>query len=283
VILIAPGYAAETVLAHIQVALAEAETLQGSFPGGFDGYTSYLAWATRHQRTLGAAVSQDDIDRLVTTRRYWALLGISISSEPLMTLIQLEIAERVVALQAEYRELRRALDRWKNKQVVMAILDTNVLMHSHARLEEINWGELLDERPNVPILLWIPIAVVGELDRLKKAQGNMSGEKDSPPRRTVAKAALRTLNRLFRNPDEVVRLADHASVESGNQVDVGLLMEERRHVRLAAVDAELMDVTSSVTPLAIRAYLVTFDSNLAFSALHNGLQVKLLNENDFPV
>ena len=137
-----------------------------------DQVDRYFAWVATQQRSLGTTISARDMDRLVTTRTYWALLGSAQDSalEPVRT----EMDVRVMELEAELAALRleasqHAIRGW----TTLAVLDTNVLMERHQELQTMAWHEIVQERSMRNVHVLIPLSVVDELDRLKRSQGNM--------------------------------------------------------------------------------------------------------------
>jgi hypothetical protein len=64
----------------------------------------YLQWVSDQQRTLGTAITARDMNRLVTTRTYWALLGSARDSAtgPVAS----EIEARLTEIDKELSELR---------------------------------------------------------------------------------------------------------------------------------------------------------------------------------
>lgn len=264
---IRPGYSAEYVLEHLHAAWSGAQTVQGSLD---DQFNAYNAWATNHLRTLGACLPQAEVDRLITTRRYWALLGTSPGNygSQLSNLIQLELSERVRDLWDAHEALRLELRDTPQGSHVMAVLDTNVLMHHFDALTTHDWHETINERHLTSLIVWIPIAVVDELDRLKRDNAPF---RPGITRRSAARQALRTLDDLFYEPRRSVLVTE-------GRFRLQLLLDEPGHVRATPMDAEIIDRALSLSAIAARTHLLTYDLGMSFKAKSAGLKVTLLQE-----
>src|SRR4051794_23554169 len=74
---------------------------------------AYLQWANRSALRLRNQLSTAEMDRLVLTPVYYALIGLA--GEPTVhvgELVDRELDERVSTLEAADRELRAVRDRW---------------------------------------------------------------------------------------------------------------------------------------------------------------------------
>jgi rRNA-processing protein FCF1 len=233
----------------------------------------YLTWATSQRRTLGATISQRDLDRLVTTRTYWALL--STPSDIGAIAATAEIEARIVDLDTEQAALRsEILRRQHGGRTTIAVLDAHVLMERHAELETIDWHQEIDERESRRVRVVVPIIVIDELDKLKRSQGDMIVRGARVPRRTLARQALRTLSRMFDRPDAIYR----ADPPPAKPTQFELLMDPPGHERLASPDAEIRDRALSQAAYADRVVLVTFDIGSSLAASFIGLEVARLKD-----
>lgn len=279
-ITIRPGYSAEYVLQHLRAAESALDTLIGSGNGSI---SEYVGWATNQLGALGSALDPKDIDRLITTRHYWAFISTPLSSwhaveSSFRAMVSRELAHRRGDLQVAIDEVTDALSRWKTAGTRMAVVDTNVLMHHYAELTEFDWHQRLNMRPHIPVVVWIPIAAIDELDRLKRDRGNMTVAGREVSRRSVASAALRVLNDLFPSPTDSFRI-DSGGIPS-RHVQLRLLLDDAGHERLTRVDAEIIDRASALTPFSNEVVVMTYDTGMYLAARAAGVSAVRLVEDD---
>ncbi|MCU1412438.1 MAG: hypothetical protein JWR04_3145 [Rhodoglobus sp.] len=238
---------------------------------------AYLTWVNDCCRTLGPILSSEELDRLVLTRRYWALLGVvSIEvSKILWDVIRIEIAERREAFGIAIDELRGMQSPHSARASV--IPDTNVWMRHHDSLGSLPWEDHLDLRGGVDLVIWIPSVVLEELDSLKRDRGEMFIDGKRVPRRTLARNALRTITGWFGSNPEWPH-AFQSTESRPRNVQVRVLTEGRDHVRLRTADAELIDVAQSMSPFFVKTFMMTYDVSLAFRARAIGQKAVLLDE-----
>lgn len=254
---IQPGYSAAHILSYLRDAERDARNLLGN--DGHRDLSQYIDWATTHLRTLGPAIKPGDLDGLITTRRYWTLLGMMSAGgtgvpNSLPSLIALELTQRAAALEVAHDELD--IEMMKSKNINAGVLDTNIMMILGDQLDTYDWHAALGIGDQELLMVWIPISVVDELDR-KKIDRNMmkiGGEKFS--RRSRARRALRNIDRMLPEPasGHVVQLGDDPS---RNRFEIRILMEEPGHIRLPSVDAEVVDQAVSLLALGGRVQIVT--------------------------
>jgi hypothetical protein len=267
---IRPGVELATVIDYLAHAVNDLTVIRNNAVAAHLHH--YLGWVATQQRSLGTVISTRDMDRLVTTRTYWALLGApyeSVSS-PVTT----EIDVRVMALNEELTALRTEMHQQELRGwTTIAVLDTNVLMELHGQLESMIWHHVVGERDMRNVHVVIPLVVIDELDRLKRSQGDMRIGGRNVPRRTIARQALRTIARMFPRHDDVVRLDQRDENGHARPVQFELLMDRPGHTRLASPDAEIRDRTLSLSAYANRVVLVTYDLGNMLAAQLDGLEV----------
>ncbi|MFC0115667.1 PIN domain-containing protein [Kibdelosporangium aridum] len=240
-----------------------------------DWLTAYVEWTEAAARRLRGHVTPADVDRLVFTDRRWLLLSKvgmlypDLENAGLNQVLDAELDDRATAFTKAYQDLDGYIERWSGPGVFVAF-DTNVYLHGDDELEEVDFAGLLGlATPATPIRLFVPMAVVDELDNQKQ-----SGKND------VRRRARRTTKVLHR-----VLGADPAEPQPLREGDltvrVELVPDPPGHVRLPHADDEIVDRLAAVRALAGRQVtLVTYDTGMAFRAGLAGLEARLLGSAD---
>jgi hypothetical protein len=273
---IRPGVNVDAVIQYLQQAESQARNLRGS-TDTHNKLANYFEWVALQQRALGSAVPVADMDRLVSTRTYWSLLGATYMS---LAVVDTELQQRIDDLEKERLSLVSEMDRLKrNSANTIAVLDTNVIMTHHHELETMSWHTIADEHPRRTVRVVIPIIVIDELDRLKRSQGDMIVGGHRTPRRTVARKAIRVLSRMFEYPGVSHDIDQGVPGDMNTKpVSFELLMDSAGHARLPEPDAEIRERALALSAYASRLVLVTFDLGNKFAAEHAGLTVNRLVE-----
>ena len=247
-----------------------------------DAFNLYLSWANTSAQVLGGIVTPDELDRLVLTRRYWALLAIAPANVGLVLwdLIRTEIAERVVAFTKAVTELDSYTAR--PGALAMIVPDTNVWMRHSGEIDALPWFSYLNMRAAVPITIWVPSVVLEELDSLKRDRGNMNVAGQPIPRRHLARRALNRLTDWFEDPLYPHHLVSVPPDRPDRPIEIRLLPEARDHVRLSRVDAELIDIAQRLSPFCVQSFVMTYDVALTFRARAVLQAAILLDEPDEP-
>lgn len=239
---------------------------------------SYLSWAYSSLRVLGPHLRQEDIDRLVTTKRFWALQSVAEPSDESMIrlFINLEIEERSRDFEFEIEEMRRAISDWKYQgqpQLVAIVLDTNILLEHHHELATLDWTTRAKTMSDVGFSLLVPLVVLDELDRLKR--DSKAGRKGMPPIRTQARQALKTLEKLLNKPGDRIRLRDAGFDENSitSEIYLSVMEDPLGHLPLTHVDSEIADRALTLLPFAKKVCIATYDTGLAFRARYVNLDV----------
>lgn len=263
---------------NIREALRNAHTSVGNLQGAgpetaFSRLMRYLNWATDTASVLRHQISDDDIDRLVFTRRYQLLLGscgtlAGSAQERLVNgLINLEVTERIQALEDALAALNAQIERWTGLETFV-VADSSFYIHNPDRLEVADLHKILGLPSGEGIRLLFPIVVVDELDGLKEAGKHQSRWR-----------ASHTLGLL----DEVLNGATFGiwrrgqfspSGEVRGEVSVEVVLDPPGHVRLPLADDEIIDRAVAIQALAAREVrLLTCDTGQHTRGRMAGLKV----------
>lgn len=96
-------------------------------------YMNYLNWSANAARDLSQYLPSSDIDALVLTRRYWALVGAGFSGL-IVPLLNAELDERVRQLDSAVQFLGEEERLWRGGFLV--VLDTNFDVHCPGNFED---------------------------------------------------------------------------------------------------------------------------------------------------
>ncbi|WP_045562723.1 PIN domain-containing protein [Streptomyces sp. FxanaA7] len=251
-----------------------ATNLQKPYGSAFQGLLAYLEWATESARMLRAQISDRDLNQLVFTDRYRALLGScgtlggSDQQRLVNGLVQLEVAERIEALAAALNTLDTRIGQWSQREVFV-VADSSFYIQNEVKLADVDLHEILGVARREYVRLMFPIVVVDELDDLKDAS------KARPRWR-----AAHTLGRL----DEVLDGHQHGVLHEGERdvhkgetygrVNVEIVLDPPGHVRLDRPDVEIIDRTVAIQGLAGREVrLLTCDTSQHTRGRAAGLKV----------
>jgi len=271
---------------NIRDALRTAHTSAGNLRGGgggsaYDRLVRYLEWATETAGTLRHQISDADIDNLVLTRRYQALLGscgslAGSSQERLVNgLVNLELAERVAAFEAAEEALDAQIGRWNGLERFV-VADSSFYCHNPEKLKDADLHRILDLRSHDNIRLLFPITVVDELDGLK--------ESGKQPGRWRASHPLGLLDELLAGSTVGIWRRDAFDPEAGEvrgEVSVEIVLDPPGHVRLPIADDEIIDRAVAIQSLAARdVRLLTCDTGQHTRGRAAGLQVTKIPAKD---
>ncbi|MDX3175307.1 PIN domain-containing protein [Streptomyces scabiei] len=250
-----------------------AKNLPGSADNAFAGLLKYLQWATESARMLRSQISAKDLDSLIFTPRYQTLLAscgtLAGSSQQSLVrgLVELEVTERVEALEAAIADFEAQTRRWDGQEMLV-VADTSFYCHNPQCLRDADLHEILDLRPTTRVRLLFPVVVVDELDGLKEA-----GKQQA---RWRAPHTLGLLDEVLRGGTfGVWRLEEDFS--SGNprgRVSMEIVLDPPGHVRLPIADDEIIDRAVAIQALAGRPVrLLTCDTSQHTRGCAAGLQV----------
>jgi hypothetical protein len=246
-------------------------------------YRAYNEWAIESASYLRGRISQEDIDRLILTRRYWTLQTVSLEHGPVVNLLlHTEMGERARELRDAREELRKEIDRWSVGRAQLVVPDTGVFLQHRNKFDEVDWAQILGVYADA-IRLVIPIVVVDELDGRKRQGGHVGWR---------AGYSIAKVDELFRhsNPAEStpqLRPADWPQEATSSdrrtcgEVIVQMVFETPGHQRLPITDDEIVDQTLAIQSLSGQpVHLVTFDTKMHLRARAAGLKVHKLGDDD---
>lgn len=282
---IRPGVYAQAATDALNEAARAAGDVVGRGGYAIDLFNGYLSWANDHARILGSILRHDDLDKLITTKRYWTLQGLDPAAYgmALGNFVRLEIHERQAALDSAAKAITSDMAMWNGiggKKLHAAVLDTNVLLRHHHELDSFDWHAHLDLEPYVSVGLAVPIVVVNELDKNKLNHRKMRVLDESVEVSSLARQALRSLDSLFEGGQERVKLDRVQLAEKEAIADVWalLLIDDYDHTPLPRPDAEIIDRALSLSAFVPQVSVVTYDRGLFFEARRSQLHAVRLDE-----
>ncbi|MFC8409473.1 PIN domain-containing protein [Arthrobacter sp. NPDC057259] len=268
------------IITHAAGALASVS----SAGTAFDRYNSYLQWATRHGNILSHYLHADEMGRLVTTQRYWSLLSLDTSTVQPMTLAELvdgEVTQRSFGLDDAKRTIEGNLNCWDNGRAVAVVLDTNVwLKHYNDPAGDVDWSQLLDERPDVPLVLTVPMKVIDELDNLKRNKTTVPKGEVSIRRR--ASLALKYLEAKAAMPGKrsTLQQGTMAGQLPTATIHLAVLEQPLHQPPIADADLEIIERAGAVAPYAERVRIVTADYGMVYRARQAGLDAVRVKDHE---
>jgi hypothetical protein len=267
---------------HVLMLLRSASTEINNNHGKQD---AYVRWALDLGRMLRGQVARSDLERLLFTPAFYRLLDPALMGTPQgLQLLDAEMAERQVELNAAFETLREQLNMWDAAEhSALAVVDSSVFL-SHpawkqdddptAVIASIPWAGELGARSD-DILLVLPEVVIREFDRLKE-----SGNQKTRHRALVT---LAVVDKLLPDPygTVMIRPADddwEGAAARGTMplgtVRLRVFYDDPAHQPLLDPDAEIIDRTLAVQTLADRpVQLVTMDTGMGLNARRSGLRV----------
>ncbi|MFC7794644.1 PIN domain-containing protein [Streptomyces cinereoruber] len=252
-----PGAHPDNVLKVLRQVHTAAGNL-GNYYRPDENMLKYLTWATESVRVLTSQIRAQDIDELIRTPQYWALLAgagqINGRLEAALSngLLALEMQHRVEALGKAVEAFQEQMQRWPAVTSVL-VLDTSFFIQHETKLEDTDFFALAGAGAEA-VRVTVPLVVVDELDRLKESRDK--------PTRWRAGYSLAVLDRLA------------GSEERLGRVKVEVLFDNPGHVRLPEADDEIVDRALAVHTIASGpVQLVTYDTGMAMRARWVGLPV----------
>lgn len=242
-----------------------------------DRLTAYLEWTTTAEQHLGNQITRADLDRLVFTPGYGRLLSVAgrLTSPDVPTqralngMVSMELRQRTDTFEAACRDL--AARRWPGLATFI-VADTSVYIESRDKLRDLDFTPLVDpDWPINPIWIFVPIAVVDELDGLKRS--------GAAHVRWRAGYTVAVLDEVCPGPNGPGQLRAADAATGRGEVIMEILLDPPGHVRLPITDDEIIDRALSVQPLTRRPVkLLTFDTGMSMRARAAGLAVTKLTK-----
>lgn len=271
-----PGVSRQQLYDSLRKIHDEAFNIRGGAYGSGPGQLArYLNWASTAARTLANQIKAADIDRLFLTPGHGRLLGLAgvgaAPTHPIVNdLLNLELSQRILDLEAARDGLNDAMTRWSGFiEIIMP--DTSVYIEHTDKLADLDFAELMagDLYPGSNLIVLVPLAVIDELDRLKDSSKNHV--------RWRATHALGVIDGLFQVTHHRVPVPSPKPKEWGHPVGMELVFDPPGHVRLPIEDDEIVDRAVSMAALTEHPVtLITFDTGQSLRARSAGLRVKKL-------
>lgn len=293
VVQLRPGTTAPVAIAALEGAYRTAADLVGSGGAAIDRLNAYRSWSSQQIRALSSQLTSISVDELIGTRRYWLIQSLDPIAYGLPAageLVDLELSECVSALERAVNDIRDEADRWSQWRGVniagrpfhAVVLDTNVLMRHSENLIDIPWNVGLNVFPHEPIALGVPMVVVEELDRLKDSNGSMYVGDEKLAVRTLARQALRSLDRIFQSGylNWEIRQRGQGGEQLYGELHANLILNDLHQTRLSDADLEIIDQAIRLSPFTADVALATYDQAMIFRARSVGL--KAFNPTDEP-
>ncbi|BDM74828.1 hypothetical protein HEK616_83150 (plasmid) [Streptomyces nigrescens] len=270
-----PGADRRNIREALNNAHNTASNLQGAGPEtAFSRLLRYLNWATDTAGSLRCQISDSDVEHLVLTRRYQALLSscgtlAGSSQERLVNgLVNLEVAERIQAFKDALTALNAQIGRWNGLEMFV-VADSSFYIQNPDKLADADLHQVLGLPPDKHIRLLFPIAVVDELDGLKDAGKHQA--------RWRASHTLGLLDStLTGSTFGILRQADSSGEPAlwRGEVSVEIVLDQPGHVRLPIADDEIIDRAVAIQALAAREVrLLTCDTGQHTRGRAAGLKV----------
>ena len=272
------GTGADLAQALVEAAIDGTNRLSGSASDIVEGY---LEWVSRQVRMLQTRVTSGDLDRLLTSPRYWATLANPIPVPSTVSAVTEEIQYRALLMNGAAAALTEATEAWRpidREYTNLVVVDTNFWVEQEASFDGIDWHGLVDsaDGPCAPSLqdelrLVVPMVVIDELDSLTH-KGNL---------RSKVVGATRWLYKHLESaparPATLTKASDTRGV-----VTAQLVFEPHAHTRLPNNDDEIVETAVRLRDFLghppRQVFFLTYDAGAAFRAGHAGLMARLLTK-----
>ncbi|WP_188037098.1 PIN domain-containing protein [Actinotalea sp. JY-7885] len=264
-----PGVTGPQLLQMLDGAHSALRNVRVRASTGLDLYNAYLAWSALQMRMLRYTLTTESLNRLVTTRRHWALLSLDPAGKGnnLALLVEVELDSQLRALEIAMVEVRRDLKRHATVDAFV-VPDTNVFIHAPVPFDELAW-DTTAQAGQAHLRLLVPMMVIDELDGLKNRGTGTVSDASKEPVRSRARTTLRILERLLAEPAEPVILTP----ESRPAVSLMVLFDDPDHARLLDADSEIIDRTRTVADATGKAATVaSYDLGMRLRARMAGLE-----------
>jgi hypothetical protein len=261
------GHTGEHVREVLNDLAIEASNMHHAGGHACDLFNSYLDFAAKAASTLSYYLRVSDVDRLICTRRFWALQATDPSTRSGPALAGLVHAEgHAVTERLEHaaKTLDDDLARWNQRAGILVVLDTNVYCRRPQVFDETDWNEVLATPEAVHVVM--PMVFVDELDRLKRHH-EVKGR---------ARATLHAIDRWIDTPDAVASIRPPSAKRA---FTFELLVEELGHTRMARADDEIIDRAADLSAIVGKPVsLVTYDTGARIRGRLAGLHVRQIDD-----
>jgi hypothetical protein len=241
--------------------------LNNASGGNAQALERYQRWANLAARTLSFYVAPEDVERLILTRRHWVLVELQANMQNnwlISDLLDAEREDRGRLFEAEIKALEEIQKAWTDRDSKVIAADSNVYIHHEEYFYDIDWRALADYDE---VRLLIPMQVVRELDRQKRAGRNVPVSKTNPELvSTRARHTNKRIRDVFEDVSSIVGLQPGVTAE--------LLLDPVGHIGISDGDTEIIDRVRTAKQLLNRSVaIVTGDGNMQLGAKVAGLDV----------
>ena len=245
---------------------------------------TYLDWSQVSADRLRGFLSPKDVHRLVLTDTHLQLAVGSISAAQggpgghVGVAAQQEKAAAVARLTAARDGLTAEVEHWATPAIFdIVVFDTSAFIRAPDKLDALDVAATAGRASHEAVRLVVPIAVVDELDGLKRHQ-------DKHVRWRAGHTLGVLYGQLRRQPHDAVMWRDNDFTDTSRlhaRVYLEVLFDPPGHLRLPITDDEIVaraaDV-AAVVPADRRVVLVTADTSMALRGRAAGLHVTHLTE-----
>lgn len=253
-----------------------ANRLHGSPAELIDGY---LTWVADQTRMLQGRLSPSDLDRLLTSPRYWATFASPTPTPSTVSAIREEMQFRMGLMTEAAKAVDEASQWWRPTDghfASLVVVDTNFWVECSDSFGSIDWHELIAsaDGPSSPSLqdelrLVVPMVVVDELDGLAH-----KGQE----RHRVTGATSWLYKTLGAAPSRPGLLT--AATNERGAVTAQLVFEPHAHRRMPNNDDEIVETACRLREFLghpeNQVYFLTYDAGAAFRARNRGLMPRHL-------
>jgi hypothetical protein len=236
----------------------------------------YRQWANIASAALRPLVGATEVDRLVLTRRYWQLARAGFGT---IDLVMLELADRLADFDEALADLDADIKRWSPPEIIV-VADTTVYIEAPDKIEDLDFRPLVAVREE-PIRLVVPIAVLDELEGLKRHQDRH--------KRWRAGYSLAVFEDRLPNGVGAARLraADFSPLDDGGiprgEISIEVLFDPPGHLRLPISDDEIVARSAALQAVSGRdVHLLTYDTTMSLRARAARLTVTKMRKSDDP-
>ena len=168
-----PGVQIDYAIDRVQWAASEANNAANRITGNHpsDAASHYLRWTEDATGQLGNVLTPDAVTEIVQTQAYWQLRAATGAEPRLLSAVLGELRNRQARLEAIGQELTRWHRRWASDPAAYTIVvpDTTMFLEPNQAFQDIEWQQTVGGQQALRVV--VPLAVIDELDRLKR-QGN---------------------------------------------------------------------------------------------------------------
>lgn len=256
------------VISVFEVQSQRLANLQGT--GANERLSAYQDWASQASSHMRTVLDLPQVEHFIDTRRHDFLFNMFGGPKTLLNYsISAEQEDRARVFMAALAELRAVQASCEVMPQTLLIPDTNIYLHQDAKFQALDWHNIAGTTDEVRLL--VPMAVVRELDRAKRAPGNKTVSfTNSEAVRDRARLTSKWIRTTFENPESVPEVSPGVTME--------LLMDPMGHRAIGDPDSEIIDRALALQTMAggRNVSIVTSDGNMQFGAHVAGLGAILL-------